>query len=45
MANFSNMDEDDIELEPERNSKNWEEIIPEDQRRRLEEEEDRKSVV
>lgn len=44
MANFSNMDEDDIELEPERNSKNWEEIIPEDQRRRLEEEERQKEL-
>lgn len=38
------MDEDDIELEPERNSKNWEEIIPEDQRRRLEEEERQKEL-
>ena len=37
-------DEDDIELEPERNSKNWEEIIPEDQRRRLEEEERQKEL-
>ncbi|XP_059865092.1 chromodomain-helicase-DNA-binding protein 1 isoform X4 [Delphinus delphis] len=44
VANFSNMDEDDIELEPERNSKNWEEIIPEDQRRRLEEEERQKEL-
>ncbi|XP_072453470.1 chromodomain-helicase-DNA-binding protein 1 isoform X6 [Notamacropus eugenii] len=44
VANFSNMDEDDIELEPERNSRNWEEIIPEDQRRRLEEEERQKEL-
>ncbi|XP_023605487.1 chromodomain-helicase-DNA-binding protein 1 isoform X6 [Myotis lucifugus] len=44
VANFSNMDEDDIELEPERSSKNWEEIIPEDQRRRLEEEERQKEL-
>ncbi|XP_031210497.1 chromodomain-helicase-DNA-binding protein 1 isoform X2 [Mastomys coucha] len=44
VANFSNMDEDDIELEPERNSKNWEEIIPEEQRRRLEEEERQKEL-
>ncbi|XP_004625477.1 chromodomain-helicase-DNA-binding protein 1 [Octodon degus] len=44
VANFANMDEDDIELEPERNSKNWEEIIPEDQRRRLEEEERQKEL-
>uniref|UniRef100_D4AAG9 Chromodomain helicase DNA binding protein 1 n=1 Tax=Rattus norvegicus TaxID=10116 RepID=D4AAG9_RAT len=44
VANFSNMDEDDIELEPERNSKNWEDIIPEEQRRRLEEEERQKEL-
>uniref|UniRef100_A0A8C4XYN7 Chromodomain helicase DNA binding protein 1 n=1 Tax=Gopherus evgoodei TaxID=1825980 RepID=A0A8C4XYN7_9SAUR len=44
VANFSNMDEDDIGLEPERNSRNWEEIIPELQRRRLEEEERQKEL-
>ncbi|XP_062486036.1 chromodomain-helicase-DNA-binding protein 1 isoform X2 [Pezoporus occidentalis] len=44
VANFSNMDEDDIELEPERNSRNWEEIIPEVQRRRIEEEERQKEL-
>uniref|UniRef100_A0ACB8EQJ5 Transcriptional regulator n=1 Tax=Sphaerodactylus townsendi TaxID=933632 RepID=A0ACB8EQJ5_9SAUR len=44
VANFSNMDEDDIELEPEQNSRNWEEIIPEVQRRRLEEEERQKEL-
>ncbi|XP_037979733.1 chromodomain-helicase-DNA-binding protein 1 isoform X3 [Motacilla alba alba] len=44
VANFSNMDEDDIELEPERNSRNWEEIIPEAQRRRIEEEERQKEL-
>uniref|UniRef100_A0A669R2H6 Chromodomain helicase DNA binding protein 1 n=1 Tax=Phasianus colchicus TaxID=9054 RepID=A0A669R2H6_PHACC len=44
VANFSNMDEDDIELEPERNSRNWEEIIPESQRRRIEEEERQKEL-
>lgn len=38
------MDEDDIELEPERNSRNWEEIIPEVQRRRIEEEERQKEL-
>lgn len=38
------MDEDDIELEPERNSRNWEEIIPESQRRRIEEEERQKEL-
>lgn len=30
VVNFLNMDEDDIELEFERNLKNWEEIILED---------------
>lgn len=30
VVNFLNMDEDDIELEFERNLKNWEEIIFED---------------
>ncbi|XP_071587339.1 chromodomain-helicase-DNA-binding protein 1 isoform X1 [Heliangelus exortis] len=44
VANFANIDEDDIELEPERNSRNWEEIIPEVQRRRIEEEERQKEL-
>ncbi|KAM6290003.1 chromodomain-helicase-DNA-binding protein 1 isoform 2-T2 [Aegotheles albertisi] len=44
VANFSNMDEDDIEFEPERNSRNWEDIIPEVQRRRIEEEERQKEL-
>ncbi|XP_043919808.1 chromodomain-helicase-DNA-binding protein 1 [Protopterus annectens] len=44
VANFSTMDDDDIELESEKNKKNWEEIIPEDQRRRLEEEEREKEL-
>lgn len=44
VANFSNMDEDDIELEPEQNRRNWEEIIPEVHRRRLEEEERQKEL-
>ncbi|XP_054033704.1 chromodomain-helicase-DNA-binding protein 1-like [Dryobates pubescens] len=44
VANFSNMDEDDIELEPEQNLRNWEEIIPEVQRRRIEEEERQKEL-
>lgn len=38
------MDEDDIELDSEQNSRNWEEIIPEVQRRRLEEEERQKEL-
>ncbi|XP_058279855.1 chromodomain-helicase-DNA-binding protein 1-like isoform X6 [Hirundo rustica] len=44
VANFSNMDEDDIELEPEQNLRNWEEIIPEVQRRQIEEEERQKEL-
>uniref|UniRef100_A0A8D2LII2 Chromodomain helicase DNA binding protein 1 n=1 Tax=Varanus komodoensis TaxID=61221 RepID=A0A8D2LII2_VARKO len=44
VANFATMDEDDIELEPDQNSRNWEEIIPEVQRRRLEEEERQKEL-
>uniref|UniRef100_A0A803XVN3 DNA helicase n=1 Tax=Meleagris gallopavo TaxID=9103 RepID=A0A803XVN3_MELGA len=44
VANFSNMDEDDIELEPEQNLRNWEEIIPEVQWRRIEEEERQKEL-
>ncbi|XP_032068963.1 chromodomain-helicase-DNA-binding protein 1 isoform X2 [Thamnophis elegans] len=44
VANFSNMDEDDIELDHEQNSRNWEEIIPEVHRRRLEEEERQKEL-
>nr|XP_033818866.1 chromodomain-helicase-DNA-binding protein 1 isoform X2 [Geotrypetes seraphini] len=43
VANFSTMDEDDI-VEPEKNSKNWEEIIPQDQRQKLEEEERQKEL-
>ncbi|XP_030921247.1 chromodomain-helicase-DNA-binding protein 1-like isoform X2 [Geospiza fortis] len=44
VANFSNMDEDDIEFKPEQNLRNWEEIIPEVQRRRIEEEERQKEL-
>ncbi|XP_074388254.1 chromodomain-helicase-DNA-binding protein 1-like isoform X4 [Zonotrichia albicollis] len=44
VANFSNMDEDDIELKPEKNLRNWEEIIPEVQRRQIEEEERQKEL-
>ncbi|XP_029428595.1 chromodomain-helicase-DNA-binding protein 1-like [Rhinatrema bivittatum] len=38
VANFSTMEEDDF-VEPEKIAKNWEQIIPQDQRRKLEEEE------
>ncbi|XP_071996127.1 chromodomain-helicase-DNA-binding protein 1 isoform X3 [Engystomops pustulosus] len=43
VANFSTMEEDDI-VEPDRNSKSWEDIIPSDQRRRMEEEERQKEL-
>ncbi|XP_063820136.1 chromodomain-helicase-DNA-binding protein 1 isoform X3 [Pseudophryne corroboree] len=43
VANFSTMEEDDI-VEPDRNSKSWEQIIPTDQRRRMEEEERQKEL-
>ncbi|OXB52828.1 hypothetical protein ASZ78_017041, partial [Callipepla squamata] len=44
VANFSSMDEDNIELEPEQSLRNWEEIIPEVQWRRIEEEERQKEL-
>ncbi|KAG9487979.1 hypothetical protein GDO78_007660 [Eleutherodactylus coqui] len=43
VANFSTMEEDDI-VEPDRNIKSWEDIIPSDQRRRMEEEERQKEL-
>ncbi|XP_075037451.1 chromodomain-helicase-DNA-binding protein 1 [Mixophyes fleayi] len=43
VANFSTMEEDDI-VEPDRNAKSWEQIIPSDQRRRMEEEERQKEL-
>ncbi|XP_053330599.1 chromodomain-helicase-DNA-binding protein 1 [Spea bombifrons] len=43
VANFSTMDDDDI-VDPERNSKSWDDIIPGDQRRRIEEEERQKEL-
>eukprot|EP00061_Rhincodon_typus_P018664 g47923.t1 len=41
VANFSTMDDD---LEPQRNTKDWDDIIPEAQRRRMEEEERQKEL-
>ncbi|XP_060692950.1 chromodomain-helicase-DNA-binding protein 1 isoform X3 [Hemiscyllium ocellatum] len=41
VANFSTMDDD---LEPQRNIKDWDDIIPEAQRRRMEEEERQKEL-
>ncbi|KAG8456346.1 hypothetical protein GDO86_002215 [Hymenochirus boettgeri] len=43
VANFSTMEEDDI-VEPDRNAKSWDDIIPTDQRRRMEEEEREKEL-
>ncbi|OCT98562.1 chromodomain-helicase-DNA-binding protein 1 isoform X2 [Xenopus laevis] len=43
VANFSTMEEDDM-VEPDGNSKSWEDIIPNDQRRRIEEEEREKEL-
>lgn len=43
VANFATMDEDDI-VETDHNSKSWEELIPSDQRRRMEEEERQKEL-
>ncbi|KAE8635713.1 hypothetical protein XENTR_v10002714 [Xenopus tropicalis] len=43
VANFSTMEEDDM-VEPNRDSKSWEDIIPTDQRRRMEEEEREKEL-
>uniref|UniRef100_A0A667YIA2 Chromodomain helicase DNA binding protein 2 n=1 Tax=Myripristis murdjan TaxID=586833 RepID=A0A667YIA2_9TELE len=43
VANFSNMEESTPELD-EKHSRDWEEIIPEDQRRKLEEEEKQREM-
>ncbi|XP_051972225.1 chromodomain-helicase-DNA-binding protein 1 isoform X2 [Xyrauchen texanus] len=45
VANFSMMDEEEIEMDTDRNVKNWDDIIPEEQRRRLEEEERQKELA
>ncbi|CAJ0941548.1 unnamed protein product [Ranitomeya imitator] len=43
VANFSTMEEDDM-VESDRNTKTWEDIIPSDQRRKMEEEERQKEL-
>uniref|UniRef100_A0A3B3QWE3 Chromodomain helicase DNA binding protein 1 n=1 Tax=Paramormyrops kingsleyae TaxID=1676925 RepID=A0A3B3QWE3_9TELE len=44
VANFSTMEDEQIDMEGDGNSKDWDDIIPEDQRRRLEEEERQKEL-
>lgn len=39
------MEEEEIDMDTERNVKNWDDIIPEEQRRRLEEEERQKELA
>lgn len=45
VANFSMMEEEEIDMDTERDNKNWDDIIPEEQRRRLEEEERQKELA
>uniref|UniRef100_A0A8C1U827 Chromodomain helicase DNA binding protein 1 n=1 Tax=Cyprinus carpio TaxID=7962 RepID=A0A8C1U827_CYPCA len=45
VANFSMMEEEEIDMDTERDDKNWDDIIPEEQRRRLEEEERQKELA
>uniref|UniRef100_A0A4W4H2M1 DNA helicase n=1 Tax=Electrophorus electricus TaxID=8005 RepID=A0A4W4H2M1_ELEEL len=45
VANFSMMEEEEIDMDTDSNQKNWDEIIPEEQRRRLEEEERQKELA
>lgn len=45
VANFSMMDDEEIDMDTDRNNRNWDDIIPEEQRRRLEEEERQKELA
>uniref|UniRef100_A0A672L0M4 Chromodomain-helicase-DNA-binding protein 1-like n=1 Tax=Sinocyclocheilus grahami TaxID=75366 RepID=A0A672L0M4_SINGR len=45
VANFSMMEEEEIDMDTERDDRNWDDIIPEEQRRRLEEEERQKELA
>ncbi|XP_056591862.1 chromodomain-helicase-DNA-binding protein 1 isoform X2 [Triplophysa dalaica] len=45
VANFSMMDDEEIDMDTDRHNKNWDSIIPEEQRRRLEEEERQKELA
>ncbi|KAJ8287325.1 hypothetical protein GJAV_G00050250 [Gymnothorax javanicus] len=44
VANFSAMEEEEMDMDSERSQKSWDHIIPEEQRRRLEEEERQKEL-
>lgn len=44
MANFTMMEEEDIDMDSERSQRSWDNIIPEEQRRRMEEEERQKEL-
>lgn len=45
VANFSMMEEEEIDMDTDSNQRNWDEIIPEEQRRRMEEEERQKELA
>lgn len=44
VANFSMMEEEEIDIDSERSQRSWDNIIPEEQRRRMEEEERQKEL-
>uniref|UniRef100_A0AAQ4PHI8 DNA helicase n=1 Tax=Gasterosteus aculeatus aculeatus TaxID=481459 RepID=A0AAQ4PHI8_GASAC len=44
VANFSMMDDEEIDIDSERSHRSWDSIIPEEQRRRMEEEERQKEL-
>uniref|UniRef100_A0A8C9ZML9 Chromodomain helicase DNA binding protein 1 n=1 Tax=Sander lucioperca TaxID=283035 RepID=A0A8C9ZML9_SANLU len=44
VANFSMMDEEEIDIDSERSLRSWDDIIPEEQRKRMEEEEKQKEL-
>lgn len=44
VANFSMMEDEEMEIDSERSQRSWDEIIPGEQRRRMEEEERQKEL-
>lgn len=44
VANFSTMEDEEMDMDSDRNQRSWDHIIPEEQRRRLEEEERQKEL-
>lgn len=44
VANFSMMEDEEIDIDSERSHRSWDDIIPEVQRRRMEEEERQKEL-